>query len=245
MIYAHSLFVVLVLAVSLLHGVDASNYKLTIKMDATTLTKMKEERMNMYLFKGVQTKMNVMPTVWTALSSFLETTTIGWTEQYNAFISNNEARSGVTIDSITSAPMNSGQLAAIDASGFGTLTVTNNPSVPSDTYAILNQAKTSFTVGLSQASNGVETTICAAPLYGNNLANIIPIERVFIMFASDWLNTGTVLTQTLSSGLLLDMTQNNAIEVSYDYNKAWDAAGASYATTVPALSDFSSFLNTK
>ena len=226
-----------------LHGVSATTYSLTIKMDPISLTRMKEEGFNLYVFKGVKAKITVSPTVWFADHNFLESTTATWTENYKSYISKKEFKAGAIISSITSASMNAGQLASIDATGYGTLTVTNNPSIPSNTYGILNQATQSFTVGLSQVNNGIESTICAASLYGNDLANIIPIERVFVMFATEWHNTGTVLTQTTSSGMLIDMTEHTSVTINYDYNKAWDAGGASYTQIIPPLTDFASFLN--
>ena len=80
--------------------------------------------------------------------------------------------------------------------------------------------------------------MCAFNLYGNSLDVIAPIEMVLFMFASDQINTGTVIEKAFSQGLLIDLTgaPNNTRTVSFDINKGWEWGGERWATKVPPSS---------
>ena len=63
------------------------------------------------------------------------------------------------------------------------------------------------------------------------------------MFSTKWYNTGTVLYQATSGGLLLDMTDATSLNVKYDVNQGWDFGNQGYGTAIAPKSNFGKFLN--
>lgn len=233
-----------VFAALLAHQAGATSYSLTINLDATSLTAMKAEGYKLYLFKGMKGPSSALPTVWFSESNYMQNTVITWDDEYNAYISATETKANARIQSMTSVPMKSGQTATVDDEGFGTLTVqAPEPEDDNLVYYILNNSDQRFTAGISQSSGGVNAPICAIPLMGHNVLNIVPIAKVFMMFSTEVYNTGTVLYQAASGGLLLDMATNPIVSVSFDSNKGWNFGGAGYGTLIAPKKKFQSFLN--
>jgi hypothetical protein len=238
--------VVLLAVLAVLAQVGATSYSLTINLDANSLSMMKADGYKLYLFKGIQGPSSALPTVWFSESNFMESTVITWDDEYNGYISATETKANALIQSMTSVSMKSGQTAVVDDKGFGTLTVQAQEAGDDNTvYYLLNNSDKQFTAGISQSSGGVNAPICAIPLMGHNVLNIVPISKVFVMFSTEVYNTGTVLYQAASGGLLLDMTNNPTVSVDFDSNKGWDFGGAGYGTLIGPKKNFQSFLNSK
>jgi hypothetical protein len=107
----------------------------------------------------------------------------------------------------------------------------------SSAISIYNETTTPFTCGISQSDpNGNITTMCAFNLYGGGLDVIAPIEQVLFMFATDQINTGTVIEKAFSPGLKVDLTgaPANTRDVSYDINNGWAWGGEPWGLQVKA-----------
>ncbi|MCA9527348.1 MAG: hypothetical protein KC549_13750 [Myxococcales bacterium] len=228
----------------------ATPYSIDISMSQSTVAALVNGGFKLYAFKGVQTTMGGgAPVVWFESTAFSLTTTISWEEQYQAYTS-------------TSAIIPSGRIvasAAYDADLGQELTVTSSAGTGTvgngatdGAISILNATTTPFTCGISQVVNNQASPLCAFPLFGNNLDVMAPIEKVLLMFATDSINTGTVIYKAYSQGVLVDLTGATDRDVSYDMNTGWAWGGFSWGQAVapnkdlvPLLIDSSSSLAKK
>lgn len=48
--------------------------------------------------------------------------------------------------------------------------------------------------------------LCALPLYGKQLNAMPPIQKVMLTFATNQVNTGTVIDKAYSQSILIDLT---------------------------------------
>jgi hypothetical protein len=106
-----------------------------------------------------------------------------------------------------------------------------------EAISINNQVTTQFTCGISELQNGSYNPLCAFQLFGLSEDVIAPIEKVFFMFSTLPVNTGTVVEQSYSTGLLIDLTAQNQRTVTFDLDTAWDWGGQSWAQQFPPNSN--------
>lgn len=217
----------------------SSNYSVTIQLSPSTVAALKSEGASLYGFKAVQTtQKGGAPLVWFVDSEMLPAVAVNWSEQYEAYISTSQIITHGVIDASNNIDADLGETANVDVDG--NLTVTE--SGVAGAISINNVSPTPYTCGISQMQGSVATPLCAFPLYGNNLDVIAPIEKVLFFFATAQVDTGTVLEQAYGPGVLLDLTGNPQLTVSYDINAGWDFGGESWGTTVPASSALVPFL---
>ena len=96
--------------------------------------------------------------------------------------------------------------------------------------------------GISQLNTDGYTELCAFPLSGHMEDVIIPIEKVLLMFATETVNTGTVIEKTYSEGIMIDLTKEQTRSVSFGINSSWNWGGATWAHTVKENVDLSPIL---
>ena len=61
---------------------------------------------------------------------------------------------------------------------------------------------------------------------------IVPIEKVLLMFATEAVNTGTVIEKAYSEGVLIDLTSEQTRKVTFGINSGWDWGGEPWGTVV-------------
>lgn len=216
----------------------ATNYTVTINFNTET-TPSTPEQLNsqgylLYGFKAVQTSQKGgAPVVWFAFNSaktpFLPTATINWSEYYQGYITDQAIITNGQITAADEWDMTLGQVVDVttgDVSDGGTpsaLSLNNPGSIP-------------FTCGISQMQGITSTPMCAFPLNGNHMDVIAPIEKILLMFATEVNNTGTVIEQAFSQGILIDLTSAQQRTVNYDINAGWSTPGGQqgWAQIVPA-----------
>jgi hypothetical protein len=209
-------------------------YQVTISMTAQTVSQLLAAGFFLYGFKAVQTSMaGGSPVVWFATQEFSATTTVNWQEQYQAYTSNSQIIPGGGITASFAASITLGQTLNVEAGGVGDVT----SGGPSTAISILNTVSTPFTCGISELQGANYNALCAFPLFGNNEDVIAPIERVFLMFSTQPVNTGTVIEQSYGPGILIDLTASNQRTVNYDINTGWSWGGGSWAQMFPPNSD--------
>lgn len=212
----------------------ATDYEIDISLSQTTLNDLKNGGFSLYAFKAVQATVNGgAPLVWFKTDSFLTTTQVKWQEQYQAYISTSEIIANGEIDASNSINMNLGQTADVSENGL----LTSAQGGTSGAVSILNQGSAEWTAGISQMTNGVANPMVAIPLYGNMMDVVAPIEKVLVMFATESVNTGVVIYQSYSQGLMIDLTADNTRAVNFDINTGWDADGGTWATKIEANAD--------
>jgi hypothetical protein len=212
----------------------ATQYEVDIMMSADTITQLKTNGFSLYGFKAVQTSNSgAAPTVWFQSQDFLQTTQVIWTEQYQAYVSTSQIIPNGVIDANTAIDINLAQTADTDADGNLTIAETGTPSA----ISIANQSSNPWTAGISEVVNGTANPMCAMPLFGNMLDVIAPIEKVLLTFASSTVNTGTVIYQSYSSGVLVDLTSAQLRSLTFDINSGWNWGGAGWGTGVAPQED--------
>jgi hypothetical protein len=213
---------------------DGTPYEVTINMTAETVSQLLAAGFFLYGFKAVQTSITGgSPVVWFATQEFSATTMINWEEQYQAYTSNSQIIPGGDIVASFAAGITLGQTLNVAAGGVGNVTSTGLPTA----ISILNTVSTPFTCGISELQGTTYNALCAFPLFGNNEDVIAPIEKVFLMFSTQPVDTGTVIEQSYGPGILIDLTASNQRTVNYDINAGWSWGGFSWGQQFPPNSN--------
>lgn len=202
-----------------------SPYEIDITMPQATVDALKNGGFALYAFKAVKSAVaGGAPLVWFRTTTFLTGMQVTWTEDYQAYISSDEIISNGRISAQAYADIDLGNTANVSPTG-GVVAVNGGTD---GAVSILNQGATPWTCGISQLNNGAANPMCAIPLYGKMLDVIIPIEKVLLMFASNTVNTGTVIYKAYSEGVLVDLTDPTAKgkrSVAFDINQGWSWGG--------------------
>lgn len=212
-------------------------YSVEITMDAATVSALGSANYLLYGFKAVQSTNTGAPVVWFSTNNYEATTSISWTENYSAYVSLDQiipngqitASNSFAIDSLT--PPETLQIQ--DAHGNGQVVDGGTAGA----ITIQNNSTTQYTCGISAPvsvnPSSAPSLLCAFNLYGSgNEDVIVPIEKVLLMFSTKPVNTGTVIEQAYSPGILIDLTADNSRTVSYDINQGWSWGGGSWAQSV-------------
>lgn len=191
----------------------ATPYSITINLDTDTLQSLNQNGLQLFGFKAVQGPPQGMPVVWFQTAQFLSSTQVNWTEDYQAYISTTtQLNPQTTITAASSCSIDVGEVATVQN---GVLTPTQGPD--NQGIRILNATTTQYTCGLAQQTGGTGPykPICAFPLLPNLEDLLVPIEKVFLMFATPEVDTGMVLEESFSPGALIDLTGQTSVTVTY------------------------------
>jgi hypothetical protein len=216
-----------------------ASYTINIKLTEDTPKKLIDGGYWLYGFKAVQGPRTGVPLVWFRTQNFLENLHVKWVETYQAYISNSEELQpekrkdlppDVQVTADTSWPVELGDIITILNSGGEEK---RQQGGQAGAVTIRNESNTPFTTGISQKKEGGEMKpICAFPLYGHGSDVIVPIEKVLLMFATESHDTGTVIAQAFSEGMVFNMTNVPEFEVAFDINNGWNCAGSTICENV-------------
>jgi hypothetical protein len=213
----------------------SDSFTVEITMPGDTVTALLRNGYKLYAFKGVDGPTGGVPVVWFSTNVFSATTDIEWSEQYSGYTASSASLAPNTqVDASFSAPMNLGQLLSVGIGGIGGVGNNGNPGA----ISIINQTTTPFVCGVSvqNGSTGSSNPICAFPLFGKGLDVMVPLEEVYLTFATQPVNTGTVVEQSFAEGIHIDMTGlTTPAPVTFDINHGWTGPG--YTTNIPAGSN--------
>lgn len=217
----------------------ASNYKITIAMSESTVSGLLEQGYYLYAFKAVQTSQGGgAPLVWFKTQQLSLTTEIDWQEQYQAYVSSSSIVPNGKVVATNAVDIDLGQQWDVNKAGGGPVVKRG----PVTAISINNTDSRPWTTGISQNIDGKPSPMCAFPLNGMTLDVIAPIQKVLLMFATDSVNTGTVIYQSFSQGVLVDLTSSNFRPVTFDLNQGWSWGGYNWAQSVRASTDLVPFL---
>jgi hypothetical protein len=213
-------------------------YEIDITMSTETVNALNKgpNPYQLYGFKAVQTSASGAPLVWFATHTFGTSTAVKWSEQYQAYTTVASAISGGSVTASNPVNMNLGWTLDVNTSaGTGTIVTTGT----SEAITIANQSGVQFTAGISETVVNADGTtssnpLCAFDLYGTTTLQIAPIEQVLLMFATASYNTGTVVENAFTTGILINLTQSNTRSVNFDINAGWSSvpAGSAWASPV-------------
>lgn len=220
-----------------LFAMAGTPYQVTINMSLQSVQTLIQLGYQLYGFKAVQTSSGGgAPTVWFNTTNFSTLTQVGWTEQYQAYTSNTvNFGPNTRIQATFSANIGLGQILQVGAGGGGPVVGGGVKGAVS----IFNTVQQRFTCGINQMQNvngaSVATPLCAFPLLGNGLDVIAPIQKVLLTFSTQPVNTGTVIFQAYSPGILIDLTSSQQRTVNYDAEAGvWSWGGFNWAQSIPA-----------
>ncbi len=207
----------------------ATGYKVTIAMSQDTVQGLSTGGYFLYAFKGVQTTVGGgSPLVWFRTDKYGLATDVDWKIQYQAFTSRSQIVPNGTIGGLSPYDIDLGQKLEV-TTPQGTGDVVDGAS---GMISIENLTSTKMTCGISEVVAGSAQPLCAFPLYGNNMNVMVPIQKVLLCFSTNVINTGTVIEQSYSQSILIDLTSATSRDVSYDINEGWKWGGFSWAKKI-------------
>jgi hypothetical protein len=220
-------------------------HQVKITMTATTVTALVASKNYLYASLAVQSSDRAgRPLIWQQNQSYSTNTIISW-DGYQAYTSSNQILEQTVINVGFYADIAPGQVLSVGTGGTGTA----GAGGPAGDVSILNTTKTQFTCGLSRVDQeGSFLPYCAFPLYGLNLQQITPLDKVLLTFSTEPLPPGTVIGSALgslgvvrlasyTSSLLVDLTRADERDVTYDLNAGWSWDGSSWAQLILAGAD--------
>lgn len=213
-----------------------ATYSISISMNQETVNDLSANNFVMYGFKAVRTTAAGAPLVWFGTTSYGIDTDLNWEQRYQAYTSKSQIVPGGTVRATNAYDIDLDQtLVVVDKSGIGDVdTGAGTPRA----ISVLNQTDTQFTCGISEMQpTGAVTPLCAFPLFGNNLDVMAPVARVLLMFTTVAVNTGTVVYQAYSPGVLIDLTDVNSRAIAYDINTGWSWGGGPWARQIAPSED--------
>jgi len=212
-----------------------ASYQITIQMSQETVQALLANGYSLYGMKAVQgSGLQGAPLIWYSTQSYSLVTTIAWQDQYQAYISTSEIIPGAQILAVFTADISLGQTFVVQPNYNGYVMPGGTPNA----ISIQNTAPQPCTSGLMQLVNGggfAPTT--AFSLYGQMAGVIGPLPKVLLMFGTYPVNVGTVVEQAYGAGILIDLSGNNNVTVSFDINQGWSWDGGSWAQSVPPSSN--------
>jgi hypothetical protein len=212
-----------------------ANYNLTIRMDDDTIAQLESMGMQLYAFKAVKATGNAgRPLVWFSTDTFSQSTQVNWREEYQAYSSRSEIIPNGQIVASAAYAADLGQTFSITGTrGTGEVTQSGDPRA----ITIRSAVATRFSCGISQKNDTGYAPICALPIFNGFADVFVPIEKVLVMFASDQVNTGTVITRAYSPAVLVDLTGVTTRTVDYTIDGGWSWGGATWGKGVAANTD--------
>ncbi|WP_199245934.1 hypothetical protein [[Phormidium] sp. ETS-05] len=258
-------FLVIMLFIRSIHSLDASpfspevstflHFSIHISLSSETVQNLKDGGFQLYGFKAVKASVRGVPLVWFVIDQYLVNTTVDWPEDYQAYISTqlNPIPGDVikpcpltklkaqakTIAACSSQVINLGEQMIVDK--YGNTSVIQGSEVGA--ISIVNQAQTQWSCGMSQAvATPIPNPLSAFPLYGNNKIVLTPLKKVLLMFASEPVNTGTVVVESSGSGILVDLTDVQSRDLTYDINNGWGPTDQVWAKIIRVTSDITRLL---
>jgi hypothetical protein len=214
---------------------DGTPYSVSIDLSSkNTYEQLNDGGYLLYGFKAVQTRLKGVPVVWFAgTGPFEPKATVNWSEQYQAYITDSQAISQGSITNVNASDISLDQ--TMNVAQDGSLNVVDGGTASA--ISINNTSNNPYTCGISEMQGDTAVPMCAFPLFGNHMDVIAPIEKILLMFSTNPVNTGTVVQQSYSQGILIDLTASQTRAVSYDMNDGWSTPGGElqqWATIVPA-----------
>ena len=202
-----------------------AKYEVEITMDPETIRRLANGRLQLHGFKAVRTTQGGgAPLVWFRSEEYSTSTRVSWETSFEAYVSRQQITSSTVIDAQNKKPIDLGQTFVVtDKHALGQVKGGGRPGA----ISIHNKVKKDFTSGISQVQGDESRPLCAFPHLGGNLHVLTPVEKVFLMFSSLPLNTGTIIQQSITPGILIDLTgaPGNTRSVSYHYNNDWSWDG--------------------
>lgn len=176
---------------------------------------------SLFVFKGVKSDGEGLPTVWVEISDFADSAKITWSENYAGYVSSGGMPApGVALKDLSFEPMNLGQL--LTAQNSGQVVVDNTGRAGG--IVVKNSGTRDWTCGMGQTVNGQFAPLCAFDLGGIGEKILMePYEKVLLVVESSaQMDVGTVVAEAISASctVFLDGT-NTSRKIVFRKDTGW------------------------
>lgn len=249
------------------------DFSINIQMSSETVKHLKENDFQLLGFKAVKVSGKLrVPLVWFATDQYLVNTTISWSGDYQTYISSqldlvpDQVIKPCPLRALTDKDMISFRMVKAHVKAFAIWACSSesiklgenmivdqygNTTVEKSRWnngliSIINNSSSQWTCGISQAiSNSSEFyPLLTFSLYGGgNQCVLIPINKVALMFAPSSVKTGTVVTQSFASAIVVDLVDEQERNIIYDLNNGWSPIDKNWAVVIPSNSNLLEILN--
>jgi hypothetical protein len=202
----------------------ATQYSITLTIPQATVAQLVAGGYWLHGFKAVKSASpGGAPVVWFATQNFLESNLLTWSEQYEAYLSESTPLGpGVQINASTSCAIDLQQQVTASPLGLGTpeesasagISIINGSNIPFNCGLMLQQPS-----GIGSSGGNAPTPLCAFSLPPTMTDEMLPMEQVVMMFATNENKSGSVLEQSTSWAVVVDLTANNSMSVTYDLSQ--------------------------
>jgi hypothetical protein len=210
----------------------AITYTLTLNIDQTSRTFLQTGGYSLYLFKGINAGSGASSAVWlTITGSNLydeDPITVTWSENYYIGEDSSANQNGALINGTNAYPAPGvvesvalGKMYSYEGTGWDA----NPANAPStDAFWILNAPSQVNNFYVSQQVGSAPSYIAVQTLSGTGgEGSFEPIETVGLIFSTQPITQGTIITQAFSAGATVTYVGSTAETVSWDMNTAWTA----------------------
>ena len=213
-------------------------YTVSIDLDSSTLTALKNGGFSMHAFKGVKTSSpgsSALPTLWFQQDRFSSTVDISWADTFGGYFSATDIKENAVVKISTEDLMNLGDILTLQENGGSAKT----SGGVSTAYNFKSDKTETWTCGLTTSAKGGEATpICAFPQYGAVANVLMPYDKVLLLFTQEQQDTGSVLQTAVSSSISIIMSpQVPDIGVAFDINTGWNTRSQPQAVSNPVNFD--------
>ncbi|WP_199245933.1 hypothetical protein [[Phormidium] sp. ETS-05] len=217
-----------------------AKFTVNILMASNTYDNLKDGGFKLFGFKAVKASVQGgVPLVWFATTEYLAETTVEWEENYQAYISSQvNPATGTVIRASATQPIDLGQTMNVTKNGVTSVEASGKPGA----ISVVAELGKQWSTGINQIVNDKPQALCAVPLYGGNLDTFTPINKVLFMFATDPYTTGTVIVQAFSQAILVDLTNVQSRDLTYDLNNGWGPNDQVWAKLIAANSTITPLL---
>jgi hypothetical protein len=217
-----------------------ADYRVSIQMDEDTVNTLQNGGFHLFALKAVETSnLHGKPVIWFRSQAYSTSTAVNWTVRFKAYSAMEKAIPDGKIVASHSERIDLGQTFTITgAGGTGDVTPDGKPGKITIVSRVKNHP---FSCGISQERDGEYVPTCAVPTdYG--VTNLFtPVEKVFLMFATDSQDLGTVLLESMTDGFYIDLTDAQQRQVTYKHGEGWSAPGV-WAKVISAGTDLPQLL---
>ena len=186
-------------------------YSVTVSIDQVTRTYLKGHAYSMYVFKGINAGAGAVSTVWETITGSQlydqAENKISWTENFYIGETQIQAQNGATItggNPYTGASSSPAVIQLNRLYTYGDIDWNKNPTegVNNKSFAIQNKPHKTNNFYVSQHESGKYIVVQSIP-GASGIGTFEPVEKIAVILATQSHNTGTLITQTYSPGLIV------------------------------------------
>lgn len=216
-------------------------FTVTVSIDDKSI----EEMTNyvLYGFKAVKTAdSQTSPIVWFASTDYTTTTDISWHTEYQSYAA--PYKQSGPVSSYSARDITLGKTMKIkNKKCLGEVSGDPDPSKPIKVMNGLDD--TQFRTGIAQRPSLTNEfrPLCVSKIIADGTNAFMPVEKIMLIFATEAVDEGAVITQAFSAGLLIDVTGASERKVNFSTSNSWKwDAGAPWAKKITAQEDITKHL---